>query len=82
MIFPVTDAQSNGIEDARFVEFDDGGQNDILRDLHSLQRQGDPLRAARNHGFPIVPDDPACADRRRATRAWRCFREKSMAATR
>ena len=24
VIFPVTDAQSNGIEDARFVEFDDG----------------------------------------------------------
>ena len=26
VIFPVTDAQSNGIEDARFVEFDDGAQ--------------------------------------------------------
>jgi predicted GH43/DUF377 family glycosyl hydrolase len=26
VIFPVTDAQSNGIEDARFVEFDDAGQ--------------------------------------------------------
>jgi predicted GH43/DUF377 family glycosyl hydrolase len=26
VIFPVTLAQSNGIEDARFVEFDDGGQ--------------------------------------------------------
>jgi hypothetical protein len=25
IIFPVTDSQSNGIEDARFVEFDDGG---------------------------------------------------------
>jgi predicted GH43/DUF377 family glycosyl hydrolase len=25
VIFPVTDSQSNGIEDARFVEFDDGG---------------------------------------------------------
>ena len=25
VIFPVTLAQSNGIEDARFVEFDDGG---------------------------------------------------------
>ena len=24
MIFPVTEAQSNGIEDARFVEFEDG----------------------------------------------------------
>ena len=26
VIFPVTDTQSNGIEDARFVEFNDGGQ--------------------------------------------------------
>ncbi|MDR3468028.1 MAG: glycoside hydrolase family 130 protein [Xanthobacteraceae bacterium] len=26
VIFPVTDAQSNGIEDARFVEFTDGGR--------------------------------------------------------
>ena len=26
MIFPVTDSQSNGIEDARFVEFDDSGR--------------------------------------------------------
>jgi predicted GH43/DUF377 family glycosyl hydrolase len=26
VIFPVTDAQSNGIEDARFVEFDDAAQ--------------------------------------------------------
>ncbi len=27
MIFPVTDSQSNGIEDARFVEFRDGGRS-------------------------------------------------------
>ncbi len=26
VIFPITDSQSNGIEDARFVEFNDGGQ--------------------------------------------------------
>ena len=26
MIFPVTESQSNGIEDARFVEFSDGGR--------------------------------------------------------
>lgn len=26
VIFPITESQSNGIEDARFVEFDDGGQ--------------------------------------------------------
>ena len=26
VIFPITDSQSNGIEDARFVEFNDDGQ--------------------------------------------------------
>ena len=26
VIFPVTESQSNGIEDARFVEFNDGGR--------------------------------------------------------
>ena len=26
VIFPITDSQSNGIEDARFVEFNDGGR--------------------------------------------------------
>ena len=36
VIFPITDAQSNGIEDARFVEFNDDGQKDVLRDLHGL----------------------------------------------
>ena len=27
VIFPVTDSQSNGVEDARFVEFEDGGKS-------------------------------------------------------
>ena len=36
VIFPVTASQSNGIEDARFVEFDDGGRTIYLRDLHRL----------------------------------------------
>jgi len=26
VIFPITESQSNGIEDARFVEFDEGGR--------------------------------------------------------
>ena len=40
VIFPVTDSQSNGIEDARFVEFVDEGRKTLLRDLHGLQRAG------------------------------------------
>ena len=59
VIFPITDAQANGIEDARFVAIRRRRANDVLRDLHGLQRQGDPLRAARDDGFPIVPDDAA-----------------------
>jgi predicted GH43/DUF377 family glycosyl hydrolase len=30
VIFPVTDAQANGIEDARFVEFNDGGETTFV----------------------------------------------------
>ena len=56
--------------------------NNVLRDLHGLQRQGDPLRAARNDRFQIVPNDPTLPDRRRATKAWLCFRARSMAAMR
>ena len=57
VIFPMTDAQANGIEDARFVEFDDNGRKTVLRDLHRLQRQSYPVRAARNDRLPIFPYD-------------------------
>ena len=36
IIFPITESQSNGIEDARFVEFNDGGAKNFLRDLHRV----------------------------------------------
>ena len=36
VIFPVTPFQANGIEDARFVEFDDDGQEGVLRNLYGL----------------------------------------------
>ena len=36
IIFPITDAQANGIEDAQFVEFNDGAQESVLRDLYGL----------------------------------------------
>ena len=72
----------NGIEDARFVEFTTTTEQDVLRDLYRLQRTGDPLRAARNEGFHVVPDDATRRAPRRATRAWRCSRARSTAATR
>ena len=57
VIFPVTDAQSNGIEDARFVEFQRQRPKGLLRDLHCLQRERHSLRAARDGGFSFVPHD-------------------------
>ncbi len=36
VIFPVTESQSNGIEDARFVEFSDERPENLLRDLYRL----------------------------------------------
>ena len=43
VIFPVTASQAHGIEDARFVEFEDGGHQDLLRDVHRLYRAGDTV---------------------------------------
>ena len=37
VIFPITAAQSNGIEDARFVAFEDGGQANLSSDLYRLR---------------------------------------------
>ena len=36
VIFPIANSQSNGIEDARFVEFDDAGRKTFFCDLHGL----------------------------------------------
>ena len=36
VIFPMTEAQSGGIEDARFVAFSDGDEPALLRDVHRL----------------------------------------------
>ena len=57
VIFPVTESQSNGIEDARFVEFRDDGPKNLLRDLYRLQRTRDPFRIDRDQRFHVVPAD-------------------------
>ncbi len=36
VIFPITESQSNGIEDARFVKFEHSERTSLLRDLHGL----------------------------------------------
>ena len=48
VIFPVLPSQSNGIEDARFVEFDEGWEEYLLRYLYRLHRAEHPLRIARD----------------------------------
>ena len=40
VIFPVTQAQSNGIEDARFVEFDDDGQTRYIATYTAYDGRG------------------------------------------
>jgi predicted GH43/DUF377 family glycosyl hydrolase len=61
VIFPVTESQSNGIEDARFVEFSDAGRKTYYatlietRDFMSFRLT--PLRgaAAQNKGMALFP---------------------------
>ena len=54
---------------------------DLLRDLHRLQRHGDPVGVDRDQRLSVVPDVAAAAALPRATRAWRCSRARSTAST-
>ena len=38
------------------MEFDDEGEEDLLRDLHRLQRDGDPVGADRDVRLQVLPD--------------------------
>ena len=54
ILFPATPSQRNGIEDARFVRFqNDDGTLNLLRDLHRLRRQGH--RAGTGGDFRLSP---------------------------
>ena len=80
MIFPITLSQANGIEDARFVVFDKMRAAHLLRDLHGLQRHGDPLRTYRNERLQVLSDDTA-QGAAVATKEWGFFPARSTAAT-
>jgi hypothetical protein len=56
VIFPVTAAQSNGIEDARFVAFDEDGRRPYSARPTPPITAGHPLRADRDQRLPVVPD--------------------------
>ena len=80
-IFPITDAQANGIEDARFVEFNDGARKTFYATYTAYSGKAirsELIETADFKSFRMTPSE----DRRRATRGWRCFHERSMAATR
>ena len=51
VIFPVTESQSNGIEDARFVEFSDGGRKTYYATYTAYSGTGDPVGADRDHAI-------------------------------
>ena len=64
VIFPVTDSQSNGIEDARFVEFSDDGRKTYYATYTAYSGKVDPVGADRDQRFPVVSNDAAAGHRR------------------
>ena len=81
VIFPVTEAQSNGIEDARFVEFDDDGRKTFYATYTAYSGRAIRSELIETHRLPVLPDVAAEREPPRGTRAWRCFPERSMAST-
>jgi predicted GH43/DUF377 family glycosyl hydrolase len=67
VIFPVTDAQSNGIEDARFVQFNDGGRSTFYatytaysgRTIRSELLETNDILKVRMTREPLVRPEPA-----------------------
>ena len=80
VIFPVTDSQSNGIEDARFVEFSDEGRKTYYATYTAYSG-----RAIRSELIETTISCRSgwrrCGATRRGTRAWRCSRARSTANT-
>ena len=59
VIFPVTDAQSNGIEDARFVEFVDGGETRYIATYTAYNGRAIRSELLETARFQLVQDDAA-----------------------
>ena len=81
VIFPITDAQANGIEDARFVEFNDNGRKIFYATYTAYSGRAirsELLETTDFRSFRMTP----LAGQPLATRAWRYFRARSMAGTR
>ena len=59
VIFPITDSQSNGIEDARFVEFNDDGQKTFYATYTAYSGRAIRSELLDDDGLPVVQDDSA-----------------------
>jgi len=78
VIFPITDSQSNGIEDARFVEFNDGGRKTFYATYTAYSGRAirsELLETADFQSFRMTRS----MDRRRATKVWLLFPKKLTA---
>ena len=60
VIFPITDAQANGIEDARFVQFDNDGRTTFYATYTAYSGRAIRSELLETTDFTIVPDDPTC----------------------
>jgi hypothetical protein len=80
VIFPVTESQSNGIEDARFVEFSDGGRKTYYATYTAYSGTAIRSELIETSDFLSFRMSPLQAPPR-ATRAWRCSRAGSTANT-
>ena len=58
VIFPITDAQSNGIEDARFVEFDNNGRKTVYATHTAYSGRAIRSELLETEDLSIVPLDP------------------------
>ena len=81
VIFPVTDAQSNGIEDARFVEFDDGAEKIFYATYTAYNGRAIRSELLETRDFLSFRHVAAHGKRGRRTREWACSRARSTAST-
>jgi len=80
VIFPITESQSNGIEDARFVEFDEGGRRTFYATYTAYSGKAIRSELIETTDFISFRMSPL-RDPPRGTRAWHCFPEGSTAST-
>ena len=81
VIFPVTESQSHGIEDARFVEFSDGGRKTYYATYTAYSGPAIRSELIETSDFHVVPNDARCRAPPHGTKAWRCSRAGSTANT-